>query len=89
MCIFARHRTEDTDADEANGLIVILSDDGNVLEYITDEIIVPTADCEWDISHNDASGSAGSFTCNDATGFATDGTVHSDLDISGSFDVSR
>jgi hypothetical protein len=49
--------------------------------------MIPTAECDWNIDHNDASGAAGSFTCNDASGFGTDGTIHTDLNISGSFDV--
>jgi hypothetical protein len=79
--------TEDTEADEANGLIVILSDDGNVLQFVTDDLIVPTAECEWNVSQNDSSGAAGSFTCNDAVGFSASGAPVTDLDISGDFDV--
>jgi hypothetical protein len=80
--------TDDTDAAEANGVIITLSDDGNALQYVTDEIIVPAGTCEWDVTRNDATGAAGSFTCTDQGGFGTDGTVHTDLDISGSFEVN-
>jgi hypothetical protein len=80
--------TDDTDATEANGVIITLSNDGNVLQYVTDEIVVPAADCDWNVNRNDATGAAGSFTCTDQGGFATDGTFHQDLDITGDFEVN-
>ena len=81
--------TDDSDASEANGVIITLSNDGNVLAYITDEIVVPTADCDWNVSRNDATGAAGTFDCNDAGGFGTNGQIYNDLDISGEFEVNR
>jgi hypothetical protein len=81
--------TDDTGASEANGIVITLSDDGNVLAYITDEIIVPTAECDWNVSRDDATGAAGTFVCNDASGFGTGGQMYSDLDISGEFEVNR
>lgn len=80
--------TDDSTATEANGIIITLSDDGNVLQYVTDEIVVPAATCDWNISRNDASGAAGSFDCNDQAGFGTNGQAYTDLDINGSFEVS-
>jgi hypothetical protein len=79
--------TDDANAEEANGVILSISDDGNVFQYVTDEIVIPAADCEWNITRNDATGAAGSFNCNDQGGFGTDGQVYADLDISGDFEV--
>ncbi|MGH2462986.1 MAG: hypothetical protein ACRDFZ_05085 [Candidatus Limnocylindria bacterium] len=80
--------TDDTAATEANGIILTLSADGNVLQYVTDEIVVPAGTCEWNVTRNDATGAAGSFDCNDQSGFATNGQVYTDLDISGTFEVN-
>ena len=67
--------TDDTDADEANGVIITLGQDGsdenNVFQYITDEVLIPAADCTWNITRHDATGAAGSFECNDQAGFST------------------
>ncbi|MGH2482986.1 MAG: hypothetical protein ACRDE9_00845, partial [Candidatus Limnocylindria bacterium] len=81
--------TDDTAATEANGVILTLSADGNVFQYVTDEIVVPAGTCDWNITRNDATGAAGSFECNDQSGFATDGQVYTDLDISGTFEVNN
>jgi hypothetical protein len=80
--------TDDTAASEANGIIITLSNDGNVLQYVTDEIVVPAATCDWNVTRSDATGAAGSFTCNDQAGFGTNGQAYTDLDISGSFEVN-
>ena len=63
--------TDDEGASEATGLIITLSDDGNVLQYVAEDITIPAATCDWNITKNDASGAAGSFTCNDQAGFGT------------------
>jgi hypothetical protein len=80
--------TDDTDSSEANGIIITLSEDGNVLQYVTDDIVVPAATCDWNVTRSDASGAAGSFNCNDQAGFGTNGQAYTDLDISGSFEVN-
>jgi len=80
--------TDDTDATEANGVILTLSEDGNVFQYVTDEVVIPASECEWNVTRNDASGAAGSFECSDQAGFGTDAQVYTDLDISGSFEVN-
>jgi hypothetical protein len=80
--------TEDNAASEANGIIITLSDDGNVLQYVTDEIVVPAATCDWNVTRSDATGAAGSFSCNDQAGFGTNGQTYTDLDLNGSFEVS-
>jgi hypothetical protein len=79
--------TPDEEASEATGLIITLSDDGSVLQYVAEDITIPAATCEWNITKNDASGAAGSFTCNDQAGFGTSGAL-TDLDISGSFEAT-
>lgn len=81
--------TDDTDATEASGIIISLSNDGNVLQYVTDEIVVPAATCDWNVSRNDATGAAGTFSCNDQGGFGTNGQIYNDLDLSGEFEVNR
>jgi len=80
--------TDDTDATEATGVILTLSADGNVFQYVTDEIVIPAATCDWNVTRNDATGAAGSFDCTDQSGFATDGQVYTDLDVSGTFEVN-
>lgn len=79
--------TEDEGASEATGLIITLSDDGSVLQYVAADITIPAATCDWNITKNDASGVAGSFTCNDQAGFGASGAL-TDLDISGSFEAT-
>ena len=75
-------------ADTSNAVIITLSDDGNVFQYASPEITIPAATCEWNITRHDANGAAGSFTCTDQFGVTESGGLHSDLDISGSFDAS-
>jgi hypothetical protein len=86
--------TDDTDADEANGVIITLgldgNDENNVFQYITDEVLIPAADCTWNISRHDASGAAGSFDCQDQAGFSvSSGGAILDIDIRGDFEASN
>jgi hypothetical protein len=86
--------TDDTDADEANGVIITLgldgSDENNVFQYITDEVLIPAADCTWNITRHDATGAAGSFECNDQAGLSTSsGGAILDIDIRGDFEASN
>jgi hypothetical protein len=81
--------TDDTDATEANGVILTISEEGNIFQYVTDDIVIPAAECDWDVRQNDASGAAGSFSCSDQSGFGTGGELFTDLDISGDFDVDH
>jgi hypothetical protein len=84
--------TDDTDAAEANGVIITIGADGNnesnVFQYVTNDLIIPAADCEWNITRHDATGAAGSFTCNDATGFGESGGMIPGVDVTGSFEAS-
>lgn len=86
--------TDDTDADEANGVILTLGLDGsdanNVFQYITDEVLIPAADCSWNITRHDATGAAGSFECTDQAGFSvSSGGAILDIDIRGDFEASN
>jgi hypothetical protein len=85
--------TDDTDATEANGVIITVgpegSDENNVFQYITDDLIIPAADCDWNITRNDATGAAGSFTCNNVSGFSGIGSGVSGVNITGDFEASN
>ena len=85
--------TEDIDAIEASGLILTLAQegpsDGYILQYDTEDLVIPAATCEWDITRNDATGAAGSFTCNDQIGFGSDQQAVQGIDITGSFEANQ
>jgi hypothetical protein len=85
--------TDDTDATEANGVIITLGADGanesNVFQYVTDDLVIPAADCDWTITQHDANGAAGSFSCTDQGGFSASGGPVLGINISGDFQASR
>jgi hypothetical protein len=85
--------TDDTDASEANGVIITIGAEGttedSVFQYVTDDLVIPAANCDWNITRHDATGAAGSFTCNDVAGFSATGGAILGIDVSGSFDATN
>jgi hypothetical protein len=85
--------SDDTDASEANGVIITVgpdgSDENNVFQYITEDLIIPAADCDWNITRHDATGAAGSFTCSNVSGFSGIGSGVSGINITGDFEASN
>lgn len=85
--------TDDTDAAEANGVIITIGAEGNtedsVFQYVTEDLVIPAANCDWNITRHDATGAAGSFTCNDVAGFSASGGAIMGIDVSGSFEATN
>ena len=75
------------ESESANGEVVFitLSDEQNVFAYGNGEVSIPAADCEWNVTRNDASGATGSFTCNDALAITASGM--GTVDVHGEFDA--
>jgi hypothetical protein len=85
--------TDDTDATEANGVIITIGPEGddanNVFQYVTEDLVIPAADCDWNITQHDADGAAGSFECSDQAGFSATGGAVLGINISGDFQASN
>lgn len=68
---------------------ITLSDEQNIFAFGNGEFSVPAADCDWNVTRNDATGAAGSFECTDAMGIHVGEQTFVTVDISGSFDTSN
>lgn len=70
---------------EGEVIFISLSADGNVFAYGNGTVSIPAAECDWNITQNDDSGAAGSFTCNDALAITESGM--GTVDVHGEFDA--
>lgn len=69
-------------------LIISLSADGNVVQFGNEEVAIPAAECEFNLSRHDASGASGSFDCPDAAVITSTGTQMGSGTIRGTFDAN-
>ena len=76
-----------TDENSDTVLIIALSAGANILSWGNPEYAIPGATCEFNITRQDSTGAAGTFSCNNQLLIATSGTTTGTANISGSFDA--
>lgn len=76
--------------DENSSTILVISiiGDARALSYGDAGHTIPGAQCDWNLSRQDADGVAGTFNCDNAVLFSADG-ASGQVDISGSFEARK
>ena len=76
--------------DENSSTILVISiiGEARALSYGDEGHTIPGAQCDWNLTRQDADGVAGTFTCDNAVLFSADG-ASGQVDISGSFEARK
>jgi hypothetical protein len=76
--------------DENSSTILVISiiGEARALSYGDEGRTIPGAQCDWNLTRQDADGVAGTFNCDNAVLFSADG-ASGQVDISGSFEARK